>query len=98
MDLGLGCTDRLHTQGLHLRAVVQYTEHYFLVRRRDPERPAQPQHGLEALPLMRPEMRTPVGFMVQASDPPSRTLTAALAMAQEPRRLGQVAANSGALG
>jgi DNA-binding transcriptional LysR family regulator len=174
LDLGLGYTDRLRTQGLHLRVVPQYTEHYFLVRRRDPERSGQShppfgpaiawaeaarlplclltpdmhnrtlvdgafaiagvvvqpvmetnsivtlalsaangvvcsvmpgalvaafrdQHGLEALPLMRPEMRTPVGFMVQASDQPSRTLAAALTLAQEPLWLGQVAANSGAL-
>ena len=54
--------------------------------------------ALEALPLMRPEMRTPVGFMVQASDQPSRTLAAALTLAQDATWLGQVAANSGALG
>ncbi|MEO8546434.1 MAG: LysR family transcriptional regulator [Burkholderiaceae bacterium] len=56
------------------------------------------QHGLEAKPLIRPEMRTPVGFMVHASDQPSRTLSAALLMAQEPAWMGQVAANAGALG
>ncbi len=54
--------------------------------------------ALEALPLMRPEMRTPVGFMVQASDQPSRTLAAALTLARDATWLGQVAANSGALG
>ena len=177
LDLGLGYTDRLSAFGLHLRVVPQYTEHYFLVRRRDPQREPQPllhpqfgaaitwadasrlplclltrdmhnrtlvdgafaaagvvvqpvmetnsivtlalsaangvvcsvmpgalvaafrdQHGLEALPLVRPEMRTLVGFMVQASDQPSRTLAAALTLAQDPTWLGQVAANSGALG
>jgi DNA-binding transcriptional LysR family regulator len=176
LDLGLGYTDRLRALGLHLRVVPQYTEHYFLVRRREPVQPqassvpppfgaaicwvdaarlplclltpemhnrtlvdgafaaagvvVQPvmetnsivtlalsaangavcsvmpgalvaafreQHGLEALPLIRPEMRTPVGFMVQASDQPSRTLAAALALAQEPAWLGQVTDNAGAL-
>jgi DNA-binding transcriptional LysR family regulator len=176
LDIGLGYTERLRALGLHLRVVPQYTEHYFLVRRREPA-PAQQaalappfgaaiswadasrlplclltpdmhnrtlvdgafaaagvavqpvmetnsivtlalsaangvvcsvmpgalvaafrdQHGLEALPLIRPEMRTPVGFMVQASDQPSRTLNAALALAQEPAWLGQVTANAGAL-
>jgi DNA-binding transcriptional LysR family regulator len=176
LDLGLGYTERLRALGLHLRVVPQYTEHYFLVRRREPVPPqrasapppfgaaigwadaarlplclltpdmhnrtlvdgafaaagvvVQPvmetnsivtlalsaangalcsvmpgalvaafreQHGLEALPLIRPEMRTPVGFMVQASDQPSRTLAAALALALEPAWLGQVTANTGAL-
>lgn len=176
LDLGLGYTERLRALGLHLRVVPQYIEHYFLVRRREPDpqrRESVPppfgaaigwadaarlplclltpdmhnrtlvdgafasagvvvqpvmetnsivtlalsaangavcsvmpgalvaafreQHGLEALPLIRPEMRTPVGFMVQAGDQPSRTLSAALALAQEPAWLGQVTANSGAL-
>lgn len=53
--------------------------------------------NLEALPLIEPQMRTPVGFMVQASDQPSRTLSAAIALAQQPAWLEQVAANSGSL-
>ncbi len=53
--------------------------------------------NLEALPLMDPHVQTPVGFMVQASDQPSRTLTAAIAMAQQSGWLEQVAANSGRL-
>ncbi len=52
---------------------------------------------LEALPLLEPVMLTPVGFMVQASDRPSRTLAAAIALAQQAGWLEQVAANSGAL-
>lgn len=34
LDLGLGYTDRIGQQGNRLLAVPQYTEHYFLVRRR----------------------------------------------------------------
>jgi DNA-binding transcriptional LysR family regulator len=52
---------------------------------------------LEALPLVDPQLQTPVGFMVQASDQPSRTLAAAIAMAQQPGWLEQVVANSGSL-
>lgn len=53
--------------------------------------------NLEALPLVEPQMRTPVGFMVQASDQPSRTLHAAIAMAAQTGWLEQVAVNSGSL-
>lgn len=53
--------------------------------------------NLEALPLVEPHLRTPVGFMVQASEQPSRTLRAAIAMAGQPGWLEQVAANSGSL-
>jgi DNA-binding transcriptional LysR family regulator len=53
--------------------------------------------GLEALPLIAPQLHTPVGFMVQASDQPSRTLRAAIDMARQPDWLEQVAANSGSL-
>ena len=52
---------------------------------------------LEALPLTHPQVLTPVGFMIQASDRPSRTLETAIALAREPGWLAQVAANSGAL-
>ncbi len=53
--------------------------------------------NLEALPLIEPTLHTPVGFMVQANDQPSRTLTAAIAMAQQSGWLEHVAANSGSL-
>jgi len=46
---------------------------------------------LEALPLVSPELETPIGFMVQASDRPSRTLEAALALAAEPAWLRHAA-------
>ncbi len=52
---------------------------------------------LEALPLIEPQMRTPVGFMVQANEQPSRTLEAAITMAQQSGWLDHVAANSGSL-
>ncbi len=52
---------------------------------------------LEALPLTDPQVLTPVGFMVQASDRPSRSLGAAIALAQQPDWLEQVSANSGSL-
>lgn len=52
---------------------------------------------LEALPLLGPEMLTPVGFMVQASDRPSRTLSAAIALARDARWLEQATLNSGSL-
>ena len=53
---------------------------------------------LEALPLAAPQVLTPVGFMIQAGDRPSRTLEAAIALAREPHWLAHVAANSGVLG
>jgi len=52
---------------------------------------------LEALPLIAPQLHTPVGFMVQASDQPSRTLLAAIDIARQPAWLEQVGANSGSL-
>ncbi|HSW03122.1 LysR family transcriptional regulator [Aquabacterium sp.] len=39
--------------------------------------------GLEAVPLMAPQVQVPVAFMVHDSNLPSRTLAAALVMAQE---------------
>ena len=33
LDLALGYTDRMHSKGGRLRALPQYTEHYFLLRR-----------------------------------------------------------------
>ena len=52
---------------------------------------------LEALPLVDPQLLTPVGFMFPSGDRPTRTQEAALALAREPAWLAHVAANSGAL-
>ncbi|CAN7598293.1 MULTISPECIES: LysR family transcriptional regulator [unclassified Variovorax] len=55
-------------------------------------------HGeLEALPLVAPEVRTPIGFMTQTAVRPSRALDAALALVQSPAWQQEVAAHSGAL-
>jgi DNA-binding transcriptional LysR family regulator len=53
---------------------------------------------LEALPLYEPDIRTPIGFMTQASVRPSRALEAALALAQDADWLKHAAAHSGLLG
>ena len=56
-------------------------------------------HGeLEALPLVEPDMVTPVGFIYLARARPSRVLEAALGLAREERWLREVARHSGALG
>lgn len=52
---------------------------------------------LEALPLVRPEVRTPIGFMAQAGVRPSRALEAAITMAQDAAWLRHAAAHSGLL-
>jgi DNA-binding transcriptional LysR family regulator len=52
---------------------------------------------LEALPLVDPEVRTPIGFMAQASVRPSRALEAAIEMAQADDWRRHVAAHSGLL-
>lgn len=52
---------------------------------------------LEALPLVEPAVRTPIGFMAQGSVRPSRALEAALELAQDPEWHRQVAAHSGLL-
>ncbi|TFZ07613.1 LysR family transcriptional regulator [Ramlibacter humi] len=52
---------------------------------------------LEALPLVEPDVRTPIGFMAQAGVRPSRALDAALAMAQDGEWLRHAAAHSGLL-
>lgn len=52
---------------------------------------------LEALPLVSPEVRTAMGFMIQAGDRTSRTLDAALGMAEDAVWLRHVAAHSGLL-
>jgi DNA-binding transcriptional LysR family regulator len=53
--------------------------------------------GLEALPLIAPEVRTPIGFMAHLQARPSRALEAALALAQDGAWLRQAAAHSGLL-
>lgn len=52
---------------------------------------------LEARALVEPEVRTPVGFMVQAAQRHSRPLEAALALARDAAWLRQAAAHSGLL-
>ena len=53
--------------------------------------------GLEALPLVRPEIQTPVGFFVLQDVAPSRALAAAVAVAQSDAWLADVAAHTGSL-
>ena len=53
---------------------------------------------LEALPLVSPDVRTAIGFMIQGGDRTSRTLDAALTMAQDAAWLRHAAAHSGLLG
>jgi DNA-binding transcriptional LysR family regulator len=53
---------------------------------------------LEALPLVAPEVRTPIGFMTQHGVRPSRALDAALAFLQTPEWQAQVQQHSGTLG
>ncbi|KQX86547.1 LysR substrate-binding domain-containing protein [Variovorax sp. Root473] len=52
---------------------------------------------LEALPLVSPEVRTPIGFMTQEGVRPARALDAALAFLQTPEWQAQARAHSGAL-
>ncbi|MDN4591570.1 LysR family transcriptional regulator [Xenophilus aerolatus] len=52
---------------------------------------------LEALPLVGPEVRTPLGFMAPAAVRPSRTLEAALALVQDSDWRAEVEAHSGTL-
>ncbi|MDQ0043866.1 LysR substrate-binding domain-containing protein [Variovorax boronicumulans] len=53
---------------------------------------------LEALPLVAPEVRTPIGFMTQDGVRASRALDAALAFLQTPEWAEQVRLHSGTLG
>lgn len=53
---------------------------------------------LEALPLVGPEVKTPLGFMTQTGVRPSRALDAALAFLDTPAWREQVRLHSGALG
>lgn len=57
----------------------------------------QSYRELEALPLVNPQVRVPIGFMVHPSNRPSRTLQAAIALAQEPQWLQTAARHSGLL-
>jgi DNA-binding transcriptional LysR family regulator len=50
---------------------------------------------LEALPLVHPEVHTPVGFILQAGARPSRALDAALALARETDWLHHVTTHTG---
>jgi DNA-binding transcriptional LysR family regulator len=52
---------------------------------------------LEALPLVSPDVKTPIGFMTQQGVRPSRALAAALALLQTPQWREQVERHSGAL-
>ena len=52
-------------------------------------------HDLEALPLLVPDVRTPVGFMVQGGDRTSRALDAAMLLAQDPVWMQSVASYGG---
>lgn len=53
--------------------------------------------ALEALPLVAPEVRTPISFMVHGAVRPSRALDAALALVQDADWLADAAAHSGNL-
>ncbi len=52
---------------------------------------------LEALPLVSPDVRTTIGFMIQGGDRTSRVLDAAVTLAQDGAWLRHVAAHSGLL-
>ncbi|KAF1022180.1 MAG: HTH-type transcriptional regulator CynR [Paracidovorax wautersii] len=52
---------------------------------------------LEAAPLVGPDLRTPIGFMVPAGGRPSRTLQAALEFSRDPQWIRHAAAHSGPL-
>ena len=53
--------------------------------------------GLQARPLVGPDLCTPIGFMTHATAQPSRVLEAALALAQDAQWQSHVAAHSGLL-
>lgn len=53
---------------------------------------------LEALPLVGPDVRTPIGFMAHSAVRPSRALDAALALAQDETWLALARSNSGTMG
>ncbi len=53
------------------------------------------QAGLQARPLVAPEVRTPIGFMAPAAVRPSLALQAAIALLQSPDWLAEVQAHGG---
>ena len=55
------------------------------------------ERALEALPLMSPDIRTPIGFMTQRGPRTSRALEAAIALLEESAWRDEVAASSGSL-
>ncbi len=55
------------------------------------------ERTLEALPLVSPEVGTPIGFMTQRTPRPSRALEAAIALLEQPQWRDQVAESSGVL-
>lgn len=57
----------------------------------------QGQRGLEAVPLISPQVEVPIAFMVHETNRPSRTLEAALAFAEDAAWLRQAAQHSGLL-
>ena len=57
----------------------------------------QGYRGLEAAPLISPQVEVPIAFMVHDTNRASRTLEAALAFAQDPGWLRQAAQHSGLL-
>ncbi len=172
IDLGLGYTQRMGLSDAKLRALPQYTEHYFLLRRAPAAHALELQVGkaiswrdaskhalclltpemhnrtivneafatagctvravietnsiltmalsvvegqvcsimpgalvaavrgyreLEALPLVSPLVRTPIGFMAHAQVRPSRCMQAALDLAQDVHWLRHAATHSGLL-
>lgn len=172
IDLGLGYTQRMGLSEVKLRALPQYIEHYFFLRRADTPHPVELQvcdaiswqvasqsslclltpdmhnrtivndafsvagctvraaietnsiltmalsvvaghvcsimpgalvsavrgyRELEALPLVSPQVRTPIGFMVHAHVRPSRCMQAALDLAQDGHWLRHAATHSGLL-
>ncbi len=172
IDLGLGYTQRMGLSDVKLRALPQYTEHYFLLRRAPTAHALELEVGeaiswrdaskhplclltpemhnrtivneafatagctvtavietnsiltmalsvvagqvcsimpgalvaavrgyreLEALPLVSPQVRTPIGFMTHALVRPSRCMQAALDLAQDGQWLRHAATHSGLL-
>ena len=172
IDLGLGYTQRMGLSEIKLRALPQYTEHYFLLRRATTTHAVELQVGtaiswqeasrhplclltpemhnrtivgdafatagcavtavietnsiltmalsvvegkvcsimpgalvaavrgyreLEALPLVSPQVRTPIGFMAHAQVRPSRCMQAALDLAKDGHWLRHAATHSGLL-
>ena len=55
------------------------------------------ERGLEALPLVEPDVRTPIGFMTQRGPRTSRALEAALALLESPEWQAQLSDHCGDL-